>query len=116
MIRYYKTIDNNLEKLNSFENGCWINLVEPNQSEINEIVNLLNIDIESIESALDEEERSRIDVEDDHTLILIDIPVDESDNDSSHYTTIPLGIIIAENAILTVCSTQTKILNDFIVG
>ena len=30
MIRYYKTIDNKLEKLNSFENGCWINLVEPN--------------------------------------------------------------------------------------
>ena len=75
MIRYYKTIDNKLEKLNSFEEGCWINLVEPNQSEINEIANLLNIDIDSIKSALDEEERSRIDVEDNHTLILIDIPV-----------------------------------------
>ena len=86
MIRYYKTIENKLEKLNSFEEGCWINLVEPNQSEINEIANLLNIDIDSIKSALDEEERSRIDVEDNHTLILIDIPVDESDDKSSHYT------------------------------
>lgn len=116
MIRYYKTIDNKLEKLNSFENGCWINLVEPNQSEINEIVDLLNIDEESIKSALDEEERSRIEVEVNHTLILIDIPVDESDVDSSHYTTIPLGIIICNNCILTVCSAQSKILNDFIVG
>ena len=116
MIRYYKTIDNKLEKLNSFENGCWINLVEPNQSEINEIVTLLNIDAESIKAALDEEERSRIDVEDNHTLILIDIPVDESDSDSSHYSTVPLGIIIVNNAILTVCTAQTKILNDFIVG
>ena len=116
MIRYYKTIDNKLEKLNSFEEGCWINLVEPNQSEINEIANLLNIDIDSIKSALDEEERSRIDVEDNHTLILIDIPVDESDDKSSHYTTIPLGIILLENALLTVCTAQTKILNDFIVG
>jgi magnesium transporter len=116
MIRYYKTIDNKLEKLNSFEGGCWINLVEPNQSEINEIVTLLNIDAESIKAALDEEERSRIDVEDNHTLILIDIPVDESDNDSSHYSTIPVGIILADNAIVTVCTAQTKILNDFIVG
>jgi len=116
MIRYYKTIDNKLEKLNSFENGCWINLVEPNQSEINEIVTLLNIDAESIKAALDEEERSRIDVEDNHTLILIDIPVDESDNDSSHYSTIPIGIILANDAIVTVCTVQTKILNDFIVG
>lgn len=116
MIRYYKTIDDKLEKLNSFENGCWINLVEPSQSEINEIVNLLNIDAESIKAALDEEERSRIDVEDDHTLILIDIPVDESDENSSHYTTIPLGIIIVNNTIITVCTAQSKILNDFIVG
>ena len=116
MIRYYKTIDNKLEKLSSFETGCWINLVEPNQSEINEIVTLLNIDAESIKAALDEEERSRIDVEDNHTLLLIDIPVDESDSNSSHYSTIPLGIILADNAIVTVCTAQTKILNDFIVG
>ncbi len=116
MIRYYKTIDDKLEKLNSFENGCWINLVEPSQSEINKIVDLLNIDAESIKAALDEEERSRIDVEDNHTLILIDIPVDESDENSSHYTTIPLGIIIVDNTIITVCTAQSKILNDFIVG
>ncbi|RDY27518.1 magnesium transporter CorA family protein [Romboutsia weinsteinii] len=116
MIRYYKTIDSKLEKLSSFETGCWINLVEPNQSEINEISNLLDVEVESITSALDEEERSRIDVEDNHTLILIDIPVDESDEKSSHYSTIPLGIIITGNTILTVCTAQTKILNDFIVG
>lgn len=116
MIRYYKTIENKLEKLSSFENGCWINLIEPNQSEINEISALLDIDIESVKSALDEEERSRIDIEDNHTLILIDIPVDESDEKSSHYSTIPLGIIIVKDAILTVCTAQTKILNDFIVG
>ena len=116
MIRYYKTIEGKLEKLNSFENGCWINLVEPSQSEISEIVNLLNIDVESIKAALDEEERSRIDVEDNHILILIDIPIDESDENSSHYTTIPLGIILVNNTILTVCTAQSKILNDFIVG
>lgn len=116
MIRYYKTIDSKLEKLSSFETGCWINLIEPNQSEINEISELLNLDVESIKSALDEEERSRIEVEYNHTLILIDIPVDDSDSNATHYTTIPLGIIVMDNAILTVCTAQTKILNDFIVG
>lgn len=116
MIRYYKTIDSKLEKLNSFESGCWINLVEPNQSEIHEISELLNLDVDSIKAALDEEERSRIEVEDNHTLILIDIPVDESDASASHYSTIPLGIIMLDNTILTVCTAQTKILNDFIVG
>ena len=116
MIRFYKTIDSKLEKLNGPEDGCWINLVEPNQAEIHEIVELTDIDIESINSALDEEERSRIDVNDNHTLILIDIPVDESGSGNSLYSTIPLGIIITDEIILTVCSEQTRILNDFIIG
>ena len=116
MIRYYKSINSKLEKLKSFEDGCWVNLVEPTQSEINEISEMFNIDIESIKAALDEEERSRIDIEDNHTLILIDIPIDESDASSTHYSTIPLGIILLENTIVTICTAQTKILNDFIVG
>ena len=116
MIRYYKSINSKLEKLKSFEDGCWVNLVEPTQSEINEISEMFNIDIENIKAALDEEERSRIDIEDNHTLILIDIPIDESDASSTHYSTIPLGIILLENTIVTICTAQTKILNDFIVG
>ncbi len=116
MIRYYKTIETKLEKLNNFEDGCWINLVEPSHDEIEFISQELNIDIDSINAALDEEERSRIDVEDNHTLILIDIPIDESDSDSAHYSTIPLGIILTDNTLITVCTAQSKILNDFIVG
>ena len=116
MIRYYKTIETKLEKLNDFEDGCWINLVEPSHDEISYISERFEIDIDSLKAALDEEERSRIEVEDNHTLILIDIPVDESDSDSAHYSTIPLGIILTESSIITICTTQSKILNDFIVG
>ena len=116
MIRYYKTIETKLEKISDFEEGCWINLVEPTHEEIRSISDRFDIDIDSINAALDEEERSRIDVEDNHTLILIDIPIDESDSDSAHYSTIPLGIILTDRAIITVCTAQSKILNDFIVG
>ena len=116
MIRYYKTIETKLEKLSDFEDGCWINLVEPTNEEIEYISQRFNVDIDSIKAALDEEERSRIDVEDNHTLILIDIPIDESSSESAHYSTIPLGIILTSNSIITVCTAQSKILNDFIVG
>ena len=51
-----------------------------------------------------------------HTLILIDIPIDESDSSSAHYSTIPLGIILMDECILTVCTAQSRLLNDFIVG
>ena len=51
--------------------------------------------------AVDEEERSRIEVEDNHTLVLIDIPIDESSSSSAHYSTIPLGIILMDECIVT---------------
>ena len=116
MIRYYKTIEGKLEKLNSYEDGCWVNLVEPTNEEIFELSNILDLDIDSINAALDEEERSRIEVEDNHTLVLIDIPIDESSSSSAHYSTIPLGIILMDECIVTVCTAQSRLLNDFIVG
>ena len=116
MIRYYKTIEDKLEKLNSYEHGCWVNLVEPTNEEIFELSNILDLDIDSINAALDEEERSRIEVEDNHTLVIIDIPIDESSSSSAHYSTIPLGIILMDECIVTVCTAQSRLLNDFIVG
>lgn len=116
MIRYYKTINLKLEKLNDYEQSCWINLTEPTSNEIDDLTELLKIDRDVITAALDDEESSRIETDEDYTLILIDIPFDISDNNSSGYITIPLGIILSRDSIITICSKQTRILNDFIVG
>ena len=59
MIRYYKTIETKLEKLNDYEEGCWINLVEPSHEEIEYLSERFDIDIDSINAALDEEEIGR---------------------------------------------------------
>lgn len=116
MIRYYKTNNDTLEKLNEYEIGCWINISEPTSNEIEYISELLDIDNDVVSASLDDEESSRIESDDDYTLILIDIPFDMSDSDSSNYITIPLGIILCKDSIITVCSKQSRIINDFIVG
>lgn len=116
MIRYYKSINLKLEKLNEYERSCWINLTEPTSNEIDEICELLELDRDVITAALDDEESSRIEYDEDYTLILIDIPFDMSDSRTSNYITIPLGIILAKDSIITICSKQTRIMNDFIVG
>lgn len=116
MIRYYKTINTTLEKLNEYENGCWINISEPTSNEIEYICELLKVDRDVISASLDDEESSRIESDEDYTLILIDIPFDMSDSESSNYITIPLGIILCRDSIITVCSKQSRIINDFIIG
>ncbi len=116
LIRYYKSINLELEKLDSYEAGCWINLTEPTSNELEDISHMLKLDLNVLTAALDDEESSRIESDEDYTLILIDVPFDMSDSNSSIYVTVPLGIILANDSIITVCSKQVRILNDFIVG
>ena len=74
----------------------------------------LNVDIEDVLAALDEEESSRIELQDGYTLILVDIPSIETRHDKESYTTIPLGIILTDDEIVTVCTEDTPVLQVFL--
>lgn len=116
MIKFYKSTKNKVFELEDYEDGCWINMIKPNSKEIHEIATKFNIDPLSISYALDRDESSRIEIEDEYVTVLIDIPVDESDEQSNHYTTLPLGIILTNETIITIFDTECKILNHFIKG
>ena len=88
-------------------------MTNPSEEELEKIQDLYNIDPDDLSAALDEEETSRIDVEDGYTLILIDIPTVEVRNDKNRYVTIPLGIILLQDSIITVCLEDTPLLNLF---
>ena len=68
------------------------------------------IDIDDLRAPLDDEERSRIELEDDYVVVLVDIPsLDEKDR----YVTIPLGIYMTKQLIVTVCLEETPVLKAF---
>lgn len=109
----YKTDNGILSQKEGFEPDIWINLISPNVEELTEVAEFYDVDIADVRAALDEEESSRVQMEDGYTLILVDIPFEEIRNDQRAYTTIPLGILLVNNAIITVCSDDTVILNYF---
>lgn len=109
----YKTDNGILSPKEAFEPDIWINLISPNMEELTEVATYYDIDIADVRAALDEEESSRVQIEDGYTLILVDIPYEEIRNEQRAYTTIPLGILLVEDAIITVCSDDTVILNYF---
>ena len=82
------------KEIDTLEPGTWINLVNPTQNESLEIANAFDIDIADLRAPLDAEEMSRITIEDEYTLIIVDVPVTEERNNRTYYVTIPLGIII----------------------
>ena len=85
MTNCYITRNNYLEELTGPEPGCWVNLVAPTESEINRISNKYNLDIDALKAALDADERSRIELEDNYTMILVNIPCLETETETKAF-------------------------------
>ncbi|MGV8906691.1 MAG: magnesium transporter CorA family protein [Acetobacterium sp.] len=117
MIKIYKTIDGKIEEIESIEKNSWIDMVNPTEEELRFITEELGVEPDFLRAALDEEEISRVEVEDnDHALITIDVPVVQNNTKMALYTTIPVGIIQTENNIITVCLRGNTLIDDFAKG
>ena len=101
MLTIYKTTEQGLEQLDSMANGTWVKVVDPTPEETQQLVTW-GIDTEYINYSLDLDEMPRIERDDDYTFILIRIP-HRQPNDDIPYITIPLGIMIKGNMIVTIC-------------
>ncbi|HEX5839460.1 MAG TPA: magnesium transporter CorA family protein [Anaerolineales bacterium] len=101
MLTIYKTIEQGLEQIESMANGAWVKVVDPSPEEIEKLVDW-GIDVDYINYSLDFDEMPRMERDDDYTFILIRIPHRQLDSDIP-YITIPLGIMIKSNVIVTIC-------------
>lgn len=102
MIKVYCTENNKLHELDmaDLHKGCWIDMVAPDHDEILEVAAATGIQTDFLTAALDDDEKSRIEVEEDQILVLGDIPFLRSNKD---YEALPLGIIVNRDYIVTVC-------------
>ena len=121
MLRINKTVNGKLERFTDIESNCWINLIDPTEEELAQVLEALpEIEPDFLRAALDEEETSHVDVEEGQTLIIIDIPMEEDwENPNAldnSYFTLPMGILVTEENIITVCLKDTQILRDFEEG
>lgn len=114
MIRIFKTMpDDKTIELESIEKGCWINITDPTDTELEYVSQKTGLMIDFLKSALDEEESSRLEIEDDQYLFIFDIPFIDVENKKINYYTIPLGIVLNNDYIVTICLEENKLLEDF---
>ncbi len=105
---------NKFEKIKEFRPGSWINLVNPTAEEIATVCSNLNIEDEFIKYPLDYEEQARIDIEDDMTLFVIDVPVIEESKEGKSYSTMPLGLIVVRDEFfISVSLKKNRIIEAF---
>ena len=114
VIKYYCTENGKIHSLEEHCQGSWIMAVSPTYEESVTLSNSYGVDIVDIRAALDDEESSRVENSNGYTLIIVDIPTIETVHERENYTTIPLGIIVKEDVIITVCSEDTPVLQHFV--
>ena len=113
MLAIYETVNRRLTRADEIAEGTWICLTAPSQEGIREVAATLDIEPADVQAALDPEESARISLEDGYTVIIVDIPLKVDGAAEGVYTTIPLGILLTQTTITTVCSVDTPVLSDF---
>lgn len=118
MINNYKTGEQGLIRLEEAVTGAWVNVVDPTPDEVRYLTEELEIFPDLINYSLDLDEMARIERDEDegYTFILLRIPHFQGENVDVPYATIPLGIIIVDGIILTVCRYETDILKPLLNG
>ncbi|MEO8354987.1 MAG: magnesium transporter CorA family protein [Chloroflexota bacterium] len=101
MLTIYKTTEQGLEQIEAMANGSWVKAIDPTPDEIQQLVNW-GIDVDYINYSLDFDETPRMERDDDYTFILIRIPHSQPTADIP-FVSIPLGIMIKGNFIVTIC-------------
>ena len=113
MINFYGYINGVLTQCDAPSVGCWVSVVDPTPQEVRELIEDYGLDSGFVKSALDEEESSRIEREDDQTLVIIDTPVSAIDDDKTkNFYTLPMGIIITDEYVFTISIRETQIISE----
>ncbi|MDR0643758.1 MAG: magnesium transporter CorA family protein [Treponema sp.] len=93
--------------------GCWIDTRNAMKEDLDRLEQEFGIAEELLADIMDADEQSRIEKEDEYTAIIVRIPVfDETDEVS--FFTVPLGIILFSDKIVTVCQKSSDALDDVI--
>ena len=117
VITYYKTCSNALTVTEEPQIGSWISVVEPTQAEIEKLIEEFGLDTGFVKSSLDEEESSRVEIEDNQTLIIVDTPYAETQAENTIlYYTLPIGIVITDSYVFTISSKDNPVLTDLSSG
>lgn len=117
MIQYFKKEQGQLKELQEPEVSCWINISPPfNHEELTELSVEHGIPLDFLTDSLDIDERSRYEREDEVRLIVLNTPTlnDSVREDESIFITVPIGIILTIEHIITITAHPNPVLDLFL--
>lgn len=113
-MRTYWNTSNGLRAIPEWQPGCWVQVTCPTQEDVSFLEQTLNIPDYYVDDIADTDERARYDIDDGWILIIMRIPYVKETKSRTPYTTIPLGIIMKGEVLITVCNFETNMMIDFV--
>lgn len=113
MLRIYRSEDGGkLVKLkkNKVAALSWYSLINPSHEEMEKVSEQLHLDFDMVKNALDLDERSRVEFEDNVLALIINLPLLDDDG---KFDTLPCGVFFTRRNFMTICSRDNRILGAF---
>jgi magnesium transporter len=117
MINYLAKLNGELKSFEELDRSVWVNVYPPfEHGELDNLSKVLEIPLDFLTDSMDVDERSRYEKEDESTFILINSPLlnDEGKDSEAIYITVPIGIILTESHLITICSDENPVLDKFL--
>jgi magnesium transporter len=119
MILFYTKQSGKLVEVEGLESARWVNITPPfSQEELEYTAQELDIPLDFLTDSLDIDERSRYEREDDVRLIVLNTPIlnNADEPNAAIYITVPIGIILVGEIIITITAFENPILKKFLSG
>ena len=109
MLKILKNTEQGLQCMDEFVTGCWIHVIDPTPEETSQIEEW-GVHPDYVQYSLDIDEMARAERDDDYTFILLRIPFDNGAEADIPYITIPIGILLLNNCVVTICRQENEVI------
>ena len=114
MLTIYNWQGGGLKEVAEATDACWINLADPSTEDITRVQEITHVPREFLTDPLDKDERPRLEIEEGATLLIIHVPYHEPHENLIPFHTLPLGIVLTKNSVITICNRQTPVTSTFL--
>ena len=100
--------------IDEWQPGCWVQITCPVEDDVRFLVDELHMPDYFITDVADADERARYDMDEGWLMIILRIPHLKSVSSRTPYTTIPLGVVLKGDVIITICDQEARMMVDFV--
>jgi magnesium transporter len=97
-------------KKNRLYAGSWVSVINPSGEELEKIAEWIDWDVDVLKSSLDVDERSRIEHDGNHFMVIVNLPLLD---DEGQFDTLPCSMVFTPKNFVTLCSRENRIIGAF---